>query len=666
MSNIESSTEEPAGPGTALVRHSADEIEQYRAEFDFAAAAKWFKRNYVLTAGVLLVVAEVIWKALFLSQMFFSQDDFVNLDIALKSKFDWHYLSLIGAGHFFPGVRALTWVLARISLYDWGLDAGVALLLVAAASLAALHLLRTLFGDRPAILIPLAIYALTPLTVPDLGWWWCAIESLPLQLAIFMALASHVRYVRTGRASNLAAAACWLAFGMLFFEKGFILAPLMFAITAGFLTNTRTWQTGIIVALRKFARAWLVYGALMVAYAVTFVIAFSGSAQQASTPSSASAVLSVGFTLVRDTFLPGAFGGPWHWLPLADGQQALAQPPSFIVLLSGLATIMVIGVSILLRPLAVRAWEILLGWVVVADVLPLALGRLSGGLQGFLGLETRYLADAACLLAICVGLAFLPIVGVVEVEASARRMPTTAQRLRAALSADQNLRYAGAAVIAIFVVGSLWSVRAYEISTPGSAAARAYVSNVKKAVHLVPRGSTVLDQFMPQQLVEGLFGKPDALESQVIGDLEQGKLKDRIDWVSNTTGTIDDLRVFGGNGQLYPAVISGVYSVKRSGAGLRACWPERAGQIVVKLQRTTGIYDWTLRLTYIRGAAPGRVLIYYGRLIRQLDVMKGIHNAYVTINGQVSSFVIAGPGAAGLCITSAESGIIVPYGQAIP
>jgi hypothetical protein len=32
----------------------------------------------------------------------------------------------------------------------------------------------------------------------------------------------------------------------------------------------------------------------------------------------------------------------------------------------------------------------------------------------------------------------------------------------------------------------------------------------------------------------------------------------------------------------------------------------------------------------------------------------------------VTQFVVTGPGAAGLCITSAESGIIVPYGQAIP
>jgi hypothetical protein len=666
MSDAGSSTEESVGPGSALVRPGTEEIEQYRSEFDFAAAATWFKRNYVLTAGVLLVLAEVIWKALFLSQMYFSQDDFVNLDIAVKSKFGWHYLSLIGAGHFFPGVRALAWVLARISLYDWGLDAGVALLFVAAASLAALRLLRILFGDRPAILIPLAIYALTPLTVPDLGWWWCAIESLPLQLALFMALAAHVRYVRSGGASHLTAAAVWLAIGMLFFEKGFIVAPLMFVITAGFLTGTRTWRTGVVVALRQYARAWLVYGGLMVGYAVMFFVAFSSSAQQAQAPSSASAVLSVGFTLIRDTFLPGAFGGPWHWLSLPDGQQALAQPAAFIVLLSGLATILVLAVSVLLRPVAIRAWEILLGWVLVADVLPLALGRLSGGLQGFLGLETRYLADAACVLAICVGLAFLPVIGAVEVEAGTRRIPTTAQRLRDRLSADQNLRYAGAALVAIFVVGSLWSVHAYETSTPGSAAARTYVTDIKQAVRLVPRGTTVLDQFMPQQLVEGLFGQPYALESSVIGDLEQGKLAGKIDWIKSTNGTVDDLRIFGGNGQLYPAVISGDYSVNRPGTGFKACWPERKGEIVVRFQRVTGIYDWVLRLTYIRGAAPGTVLVYYGRVVRQLQVMKGIHNAYLTVNGQVSQFVVAGSGAAGLCITGAESGIIVPYGQAIP
>jgi hypothetical protein len=668
MSETDSATQHPAGPGGVLARRDGDDIEQYRSEFDFAAAATWLRRNYVLTAGLVLVVAEVIWKALFLSHMYFSQDDFVNLDIAIKSPLDWRYLSLIGAGHLFPGVRALTWVLARVSLYDWGLDAGVALLLVAAASLALLRLLRILFGDRPAILIPLAVYALTPLTVPDLGWWWCAIESLPLQLAIFMTLAAHVHYVRTGRNVHLVAAASWLAIGMLFFEKGFILAPLMFAITAGFLTGARSWLTGAAVALRTYARAWLVYGALMVGYAVMFFVAFSSSAQQAQAPTSASAVLSVGSTLIRDTFVTGAFGGPWHWLPLPDGQQALAQPPSFIVLLCGVATIALLAVSVLLRPLALRAWAILLGWVVIADVLPLVIGRLSGGLQGFLGLETRYLADAACVLAICVGLAFLPVIGSTEVEAAShpRRTPTAAQRLRVVLAADQNLRYAGAVLVAVFVVSSIWSVHAYQASTPGSAAARTYVTNIKKAVRVVPRGTTVLDQFMPQQLVEGLFGKPYALESSVIGDLEQGKLAGKVDWVSNTKGTIDDLRVFGSDGELYPAVIEGVYSVNRTGTGFKGCWPARKGHVVVRFQRTTGIYDWTLRLTYIWGSAPSTLSVHYGGLVRQLAVKKGVHNAYLPVNGQVTKFVVSGFGATGLCVTGAESGIIVPFGPAIP
>src|SRR5260370_30220545 len=174
-----------------------DDPDQHPAEIDFGAATIWLREHVVLTGGLLIIIAEIIWKGQFLSQMYFSQDDYVNLDIAIKSPFDWHYLSLIGAGHFYPGLRAITWVLARTSLYNWGLDAGVALALVALASLAALRLLRLLFGDRPAILIPLTLYALTPLTVPDPGWWSCAMESLPFQPATFISLHGHVRYIPT-------------------------------------------------------------------------------------------------------------------------------------------------------------------------------------------------------------------------------------------------------------------------------------------------------------------------------------------------------------------------------------------------------------------------------------------------------------------------------------
>jgi hypothetical protein len=55
------------------------------------------------------------------------------------------------------------------------------------AGLAALRLLRALFGERPAILIPLAVFLFCPLTMPALGEWSSGLESVPLQLATFMA-----------------------------------------------------------------------------------------------------------------------------------------------------------------------------------------------------------------------------------------------------------------------------------------------------------------------------------------------------------------------------------------------------------------------------------------------------------------------------------------------
>jgi hypothetical protein len=73
-----------------------------------------------------------------------------------------------------------------------------------------------------------------------------------------------------------------------------------------------------------------------------------------------------------------------------------------------------------------------------------------------------------------------------------------------------------------------------------------------------------------------------------------------------------------------------------------------------------------LRLTYIWGSAPSTVSVYYGGLIRQLAVTKGVHNAYLPVSGEVNSFAVTGFGVAGLCVANAESGIIVPYGPAIP
>jgi hypothetical protein len=665
MSDTEGYPDPTSQTGALALRADQD---QYGEEFDFGAAMTWLRRHSVLVGGLVIIIGEVIWKAQFLSRMYFSQDDYVNLDLAIKSPFNWHYLSLIGAGHFYPGLRAITWVLVRVSLYDWGLDSGVALALVALASLAALRLLRTLFGDRPAILVPLAIYALIPLTVPDLGWWWCAMESLPFQLAIFMSLSAHVRYVRAGGRGSLFAAIVWLVIGLLFFEKAIVLAPLLFAITAGFLMGPGSWFGGAVATLRRHWRAWLIYGAITAAYIVVFFVALRASGQQAHAPSSLSAAGGFAWTITKDTLTTGALGGPWRWLPLADQQYALAAPPTATALFAGLVAVAALAVSIGRRFVAWRAWAILVFWVVCADMLPVIFGRLLAGLQSVLGLETRYLADAACVLAICVGLAFLPVAGTETTEATAEagQRASGGHRASAATTYQQNLRYAASALVAIFVVSSIWSVHTYENSTPGGLMAKTYFANAKRAVQLAPRGTIVLDQYMPQRLVEGLFGKQEAVESTVIGDLEQGKLAGKFRWVGNPQGTIDGMYIFGSDGKLYPGLISGVSSVQRSGTGFKACWPERKGRIRVRFQDRTTAYDWTLHLGYIWGSSAGPVTLWYGGVRHQLGLQPGTHNAYLSVSGQVTRFRVVGLGQNHLCITRADAGQLVPYGTPIP
>src|SRR5580658_10009034 len=223
------------------------------------------RRHRVTLSAIALIVAQLIWKGLFLNHFYFRQDDFHFTELGLQSRFNWKYLSYVGSGHLHPGVLAITWIMGRIALYNWGAAAALTLFMIAVASLAAWRLLRTLLGDRPAILIPLVLYLLTPLTLPDDGWWTSAIESLPLQAAIFLSLTAHVHYVRTGKFRHALAAACWLVVGLVFFEKAVVIPLLLFGVTAGFLVDGKL-GTCVRHAFRWFWKAWLLYFAIAAGY----------------------------------------------------------------------------------------------------------------------------------------------------------------------------------------------------------------------------------------------------------------------------------------------------------------------------------------------------------------------------------------------------------------
>ncbi len=630
---------------------SAKEIALYddAAERDFAWAdlrstVDWFRTNRVVVAAIVLIVVEIVWKAQFLSHLYFRQDDFHDLDLAIQSPFNWRYVTYIGAGHLIIGLRVIAWVMVRTSLYNWGLASAISLAFVAAANLAMLRLLRMLFGTRPAILVPLLIYAICPLAMPDLGEWSSALESVPLQLALLMAVHAHICYVRTRRVKHLAAAAIWVAVGLVFFEKGLVVPVLLLLLTGGFLAAPRrTWLGDMVRALVRCWRAWVIYAVLMAAYLVVLAQSLHTSTTHPSAPNSAGAVGTFVSGLLKDSFVPGALGGPWQWLAVPGGSYAFAAPPFALIWIGLFVAVVVIVISIWRRPVAWRAWALVIGWVVIADMLPVIFSRIGAFSADVLGTETRYVADAVPVLAIGMGLAFWPL------ATDQTRKPNTrrAHGLRAR-TAQQSLEVA-AGLVAVVLFGSIWSVQAYKNVTSGKPAAD-YIANASAAIKQAPRGTAVMDSAVSGDMVEGLFGSY-ALQSIVIGDLAPGKLR----WLKHPGGTIDGLHMFGPDGRLYQAKVRGVASEPLQ-AGQK-CLPNKNGRTVVHFQGSSPSKTGVVRIGYVWfSSSPGYVSVSYPGGTRDVAVKPGLHTAFASIKGSVSQVVVRSLGGGAICVGDAQAG----------
>src|ERR1700689_3795374 len=141
----------------------------------------------ITLCALALIAVQVCLNSYVVSNAFFQLDDFaigglVAHPLSLSMLFQ-NY-----GGHLFPGGFLLAWFAVHADGYDWGLWAGPLVILQGLAGLAMLRALRTLFGNRMLVVIPLAVFLFTPTTMADLTWWGIGIQSVPIQLAIAMAI----------------------------------------------------------------------------------------------------------------------------------------------------------------------------------------------------------------------------------------------------------------------------------------------------------------------------------------------------------------------------------------------------------------------------------------------------------------------------------------------
>jgi hypothetical protein len=621
---------------------------------DLSGFVAFLGRHRTSLACVAVIVASLIWKIVFVSHYYFRQDDFEIIDLALKNKLSWSFLTQGYDGHFFPGVFAIAWVLARAALYNWVVGEGVVVVFAAAASVAAWRLLRSLFGDRIAIVIPLVLYLMAPIGFDNYSVWNEGIESLPMQLAIFATLLAHVRYVRTGRFRYAVLAAGWLTFGLIFDEKAAVIPLLLFAVTAGFLARKRGFLAAAWSCLRQLWRAWALYAGLLAVYVVVLLIRLSSSTVKPGVPTSLGAIATFSSRSLGLVALPGMLGGPWRWLPKGTLGLAYAWPPEALAWLAAFVVVAFIAATIVVRRRAWRAWAILAGWIVLADMLPIVLGRLSipglPGIADLLGMESRYVSDSAAIVAIAVGLAWLPI----------RNAAETTEPVAEPVTGPRREYFAGRwklvalALTAIFILGSVWSVQQYvHATTPDGAVGRSYIADARLALAQTPPGTVIVNSQVPSNLMITLFLNHSDTDT-VLGPLRKPGVP--VSWISRPSGYYPSLKIFGTDGRLYPASLTGTTTTAMPLKD--SCSSLKRTRLTMTFPAPTQFAVPYLSVGYLAGpAAAGEIVtVSYGSVVRQMTIKAGLNAAYFLVSGSARDVVVDDPDGPGLCVGTAVAG----------
>ena len=312
-------------------------------------------------------------------------------------------------GHFMPGAFVLVRVLNAAAYFDYTPVAIVDIALQAGLGYLVFVLLRELFGPRRAILVPLAVFLFSPITLPAFLWWAAALNQLPGQMAMAGALILHVRYLRSGRTLTGIGGAVVVLAGFMFSEKLLIFVPVVPAMTVLYFTAGPPAQRLRLLVTRHW-RVWLAYLVVVVPYAIFYitVIPTPVNGQNAAT---VQGVVDTASEALGHAVIPGVFGGPWIWEPIGTFG-GVANPGSMTILITSLLAVGVVWLTILCNYRASFGWTIVIGYEAL-NVLLLGVSR-ARWVGPIIGAEYRYSTDACLMIVVFGACAFLPIVGTFE------------------------------------------------------------------------------------------------------------------------------------------------------------------------------------------------------------------------------------------------------------
>lgn len=587
----------------------------------------------VLGAGVLLVLCQLAFRAWVLYPSWFFLDDYNLLRDATRRPLTLDYLLTPYNAHLMPGGRLLVWLVADAGPVNWALAATFTLVLQAAACLAALWMLATLFGARWPMLGLLAVYLTSVLTVPATVWWAAALNLVPLQVAFFLAVGAWVTYLRRRRTVWLLGTVGMVAFGLLFDVKALLIAPVLAFLALAYFARGSVRDRVATVARRDWPA--LVLTALVLGGYVAYYLAH---VDQPLTQTRLSVVADIANTMLGTAFMSAVVGGPWRWTVLAP-PTAYADPPGWALHLAWVAVVLVIVYGLLRRRRTLRAWALLAGYVL--GLMTLLVDSRAPSFGGVIGLEYRYLTDAACVVTLCLGLAFLPLRGAVESSAARTEPLLTVAVPRAGLVG-----------LLVFVCGSgLISSALYAGYWHSDNASDAYLHNL--AADLKAQGAVDLaDQPVAEDVMSHLAAPNNTVR----------RLSSLLSEQVAFPRTSARLAVVAPDGTLQRALI-GPGVVSRPGPRQDCGWlvGEQGGDI--PLTGRAFPWVWWARVGYL-ASQDSAVRISAGSDSVETNVQAGLNSLYVRLDGTFDTVRIDGlDNGTTLCVDTIEVGQPTPGGR---
>ena len=629
-------------------------VPEYRLDRWREAVARPLRADPGRTIAVVaaaLVVAHLALRGWVAGQGFFYLDDYVFIARVVRAPLDVANLFTDHAGHLMPGSLVLVWLLTALVPLHWPAVVGVDIALQLAVDLAMLRLLVELFGRRLGVLLPFAVFTTTALTLPATIWWAAALNQLPMQLAVVLALTAHVRHLRSGRSADLRAAVRAVVIGLAFSEKTVLVLPLIAVITLVWFEEGPP-PARLAALWDRRREAVLAYGVVGLAYGLLYLVVVPSPFR--GVPDIGMMAALVGGQLTR-AVLPGLLGGPWTW-EYVPTTLPTAAVPLLVQVAAALAVAGVVAASLWAHRGAGPAWIVASCYLLV-DAALVASSRAQVFDESVFTREYRYLTDLAVVAVLCLALAFLPVV---DAPAVLRLPPQRAlawQPRRGASTRAVGRRPEGAAlVISLLVAGSVVSGIGYATGWADNGS-RPFIETAR--ADLAARGATTLlaDGPVPDRVMWSLLGPWTNASVLLAGAPEKPAFL--VDGQ-----TIGSLQMLDGDGHVTRAWVPPGLAAAR-GPVPRCGYPVARGPRTVALPGTAPEGRWLVRVSYLAGQDSAGWVSAGDQRRAPVLLPAGLHEFFVQVEGPVDDVTVEVRDAARpICLWQVEVGVpqVLPPG----